>query len=120
MNADTRTDAQKVWALEAEVLSLQNKLSDAEAAIEDLKAENEGLKADFTELSDYSDEEIRDEFLSRDMIDPMDREYRLLGEHIAAGETKEALWLLEEISNGAASMRVAVMLAEIRGQKALI
>lgn len=120
MNADTRTDAQKVWALDAEVLSLQNKLSDAEAAIDDLKSENEALKADFKELWDYSDEEIREEFLSRDMTDPVEAEYRRPADHIAAGETKEALWLLRDISGGAVSPKVAMMLAEIRGQGALL
>lgn len=115
-----QTPEQKIQMLEAQVLSLENKLSDAEGAIEDLKAEKASLEEEIKDLSDYDDDEIRSEFLSRGMVDPMDAEYRRLAEHVVAGETDDALSLLAEISNGAVSPAVVKMLAKAHAQESLL
>lgn len=115
-----QTPEQKIQMLEAQVLSLENKLSDAEIAIEDLKAEKAYLEDEIKELADYEDDEIRREFLERGMSDPMDAEYRRLAEHIADGETDEALSLLADISEGAVSPAVVKMLAKAHAQESLL
>ena len=111
---------QKILMLETQVLSLENKLSDAESDIEDLKAEKADLESEIKELSEYKDDEIRSEFLSRGMVDPMDAEYRRLAEHIVAGETDEALSLLADMSEGAVSPAVVKMLAKAHAQENLL
>lgn len=115
-----QTPEQKISMLEAQVLGLEKKLSDAEGAIEDLKAEKAYLEGEIKDLDDYGDNEIREEFLSRGMSDPMDAEYRRLAEHIAAGETDDALSLLADISDGAVSPAVVKMLAKAHSQERLL
>jgi hypothetical protein len=115
-----QTPEQKILMLEAQVLGLENKLSDAESAIEDLKDENAGLEEEIKDLSDYEDDEIRSEFLSRGMSDPMDAEYERLADHIVRGEMDEALWLLADISEGAVSPAVTKMLAKAHAQESLL
>ena len=115
-----QTPEQKISMLEARVLGLENKLSDAEGAIEDLKAEKADLEGEIKDLDEYSDKEIREEFLLRGMTDLMDAEYRRLAEHIAAGETDDALSLLADISDGAVSPAVVKMLAKAHAQERLL
>lgn len=115
-----QTPEQRVSQLEAENLNLTNKLSDAEGQIRDLEAEKAGLEEEIKDLADYEDDEIRSEFLSRGMSDPMDAEYRRLAEHIAAGETDDALGLLADISEGAVSPAVVKMLAKAHEQEAFL
>ena len=115
-----QTAEQKVQMLEAQVLDLEDKLSDAESAIEDLKGEKATLEEGIMELCDYSDGEIRREFLSRGFIDPVAAEYERLADHIARGETDEALSLLADISEGAVSPAVVKMLAKAHAQESFL
>jgi uncharacterized membrane-anchored protein YhcB (DUF1043 family) len=119
MNVE-QTREQKIQMLEAHVLDLENKLSDAETAIEELKAEKAGLEDEIKDLDDYEDDEIRDEFLSRRILDPMTAEYERLADHIARGETDDALSLLADISEGAVSPAVVKMLAKAHAQESLL
>lgn len=115
-----QTADQKVQILKARVLWLGSKLSGAESAIEDLKGEKAVLEESFMELCDYSDDEVRREFLSRGFIDPVIAEYERLADHIARGETNDALSLLAEISEGAVSSAVAKMLTKAHAQESLL
>jgi chromosome segregation ATPase len=115
-----QTPEQKIQMLEAQVLDLENKLSDAETSIEELKAEVYSLEDEIKDLDDYSDGEIRDEFLSRGMTDPMSVEYERLADHIARGETDDALSLLADISEGSVSPAVAKMLVKAHAQESLL
>jgi len=111
---------QRIQMLEARVLDLENKLSDAESAVEDLKAEKADLEEEIKDLSDYEDDEIRAEFLSRGMSDPADADYHRLAEHIAAGEMDEALSLLADLSEGAVSPAVVKMLVKAHAQESFL
>ncbi len=102
-----------------EIASLRAKLADANDEIRDLNAEVEDLKGQIREIDDFSDEEIRREFLSRGMIDPIEREWRLLAEMIAASETEKALDLLAELSDGVVSPAVARMTASFHAHGGL-
>jgi len=115
-----QTPEQKIEMLEAQVLALENKLSDAESEIDDLKAEKDALESEIKDLEDYEDDEIRSEFLSRGMSDPMDAEYRRLAEHIVDGEADEALSLLADISEGSVSPAVVKMLAKAHARESLL
>lgn len=115
-----QTPDQRITQLEAENLGLENKLSDAESLIEDLKNEMADLENEIKDIADFNDDEIRSEFLSRSMVDPMDAEYLRLAEHIAAGEADEALSLLANISGGVVSPAVVKMLAKARTQGSLL
>lgn len=105
-----QTPEQKIFQLEAENMSLTSKLSDAEAAVDDLKIEVANLTDEIREIDDFSDEEIRREFEARGMVDDADREWRLLAEMVAAKETDKALDLLAGLTDGAVSPAIAKML----------
>ncbi len=114
-----QTAEQRVSQLDAENLSLTDKLSDAESAIEDLKAENEYLQSEIKDIDDFDDDEIRREFEARGMVDAAEREWSLLAEMIVAKETDKALDLLAELTEGAVSPAVARMLVANRSQGVL-
>lgn len=120
MNADPRTEEQKITFLEAKNLALESKLSDADAKIEGLEEQIASLKDEIKDLSDYDDDEIRHEFEARQIDGPLDYEYRRLAEHIVAGETDAALSSLAEISNGSVNPAVVKMLAKAHAQEALL
>lgn len=102
-----------------EIASLKAALADANDEIRDLNAEVEDLNGQIREIDDFSDDEIRREFLSRGMVDPIEREWRLLAEMIAANETGKALDLLAELTDGAVSPAVARMTASFHVQGGL-
>jgi len=114
-----QTPEQRVSQLEAENLSLETRLSDAESEIEDLKGELAFSNEQIKDVEDFEDEEIRREFESRGMVDDAEREWSLLAEMIAAKETDQALDLLRELTEGAVSPAVVKMLASSRSQEAL-
>lgn len=105
--------------LREEIANLKAKLADANDEIRELKDEIEYLEGEIREIDDFSDEEVRREFLVREMIDPVDREWRLLAEMIAANEADKALDLVAELSKGAVSPAVAKMTASFHLQGGL-
>lgn len=111
-----QTPEQRILQLEAENLSLTNSLSDAEAAIEDLKEELASANEQIKDIDDFDDDEIRREFESRGMIDAAEREWRLLAEMIASGEKNRALDLLAELTEGSVSPAIARMQAANHAQ----
>lgn len=102
-----------------EIASLKARLADANDEIRDLKNEIEDVMENVREIEDFSDEEIRREFLTRRLLDPIEREWRLLAEMIAASETDKALDLLAELSDGVVSPAVAKMAASFHTQGGL-
>lgn len=105
--------------LREEIANLKAKLADADDKVRDLQNEAEYLKGEIREIDDFSDEEVRREFLVRGMIDPVDREWRLLAKMIAANEADKALDLVAELSKGAVSPAVAKMTASFHAQGGL-
>jgi hypothetical protein len=74
------------------------------------------------DLSDFEDEDIREEFKSRRLADQgvnwPERDTRLLAEMIAAGETDNALDLLHRLANGGFSVALIKRLAPSCSQRA--
>lgn len=111
----TNTEAE----LRDEITALKIDLSEANDEIRELRSEVKNLEGEIREIDDFSDDEIRREFLSRGMVDPIEREWRLLAEMIAANETGKALDLLAELTDGAVSPAVARMTASFHVQGGL-